>query len=464
MHTDFAGLRKSLAPPNGLKRKSEEGAGDDETVRPVKVTRVELPVVEAPPIVPSKPIFERQSSHPSVTTQAAPLPVSAPAPATSVAVETSTDILKVQQALEEMKQRTQAKELAKQKAANAAAAQSAARPREATASAGTSFFKGLTKSLGIGGRTESAEDEAERLQRELEEDRRAEAEAQAELDRLMQDDKREPELTPEPAQEVVESTTPAVSPPEIEQHPSSDKTEEEEEEEEVIEALSFAEEIEVDAPPSPKVQTQQSGTLAPDHALAPPRLTTPPRMSDFRMSTTPVVTPPRQLQQQHIARDAAPALHDRAEKHERSTPAKQAKSAVTEAATRVSTTPAGEPKRKESMGSDTADEVEEEEQAEKTSVTEHVKRIHLTKQSTVSPLSTLALRCIAHERQVHGTIRSSASTTSLAPLAASNHGLLNQAATIAAKTLGVKPTVAPVKSVQLAQAAAKKVSHTVPIP
>jgi hypothetical protein len=45
----------------------------------------------------------------------------------------------------------------------------------------------------------------------------------------------------------------------------------------------------------------------------------------------------------------------------------------------------------------------------------------------------------------------------LAPV--TSNGLLNQASTIAAKTLGVKATVVPVKSVQLAQAAAKKVSY-----
>lgn len=284
-----------------------------------------------------------------------------------------------------MKQRTQAKELAKQKAATAAAAQAASRP-QATASAGSSFFKGLTKSLGLGGRTESPEEEAERLQRELEEDRRAEAEAQAELDRLMQDDKRESEVTPEPEQEVLESTTPAAPPPEIEEvHPSSDKTDEEEEEDEVIEALSFAEDA-----VSP-VRVQSIHAQAPSSSgqvLAPPRLATPPRISDFRMSTTPAVTPPRQLQTQHISRDMVPALHDRAEKHERSTPAKQPKLATAvEVATRVSTTPAGEPRRKDSIGSDTADEDDEEEEmerTEKTGVTEHVKRVVLTKQTSVS--------------------------------------------------------------------------------
>jgi len=41
---------------------------------------------------------------------------------------------------------------------------------------------------------------------------------------------------------------------------------------------------------------------------------------------------------------------------------------------------------------------------------------------------------------------------------ATSNGLLSHASTIAGKTLGFKPTTGPVKSIQLAAAAAKKVS------
>lgn len=310
--------------------------------------------------------------------------------------------MKVTKALEEIKERNQAKELAKQKAAAAvAAAGGGQRSRETTSSgpsgsSASGFLRGLTKSLGLGGKTESPEEVAERLHRELEEDRRAEAEAQAELDRLMHEDK-----TAEGKQGTImsapveRSTTPVLSPPvatKSEVHPESDRTEEEEEEDEVFEALSLieAEEPVVDKTPagtaSTAIEVQASSTITITQSqLVPPRLATPPRLSDFRMSTTPAGTPPRKAQ------PVAPPLHDRAEKHERATPATQPKSAP-------SIERAHDDARSDgSDESDTADEEGEEDEdiddgipAAEGTVTQHVKRVPPIKQAMTS-VSTLAL-------------------------------------------------------------------------
>lgn len=319
LHNDFAGLRKSLVPPNGLKRKSDEADIDDDeqderekqsqptSVRPAKTVKVETPTVAAAgPPKPSKPVFERQPSNPSSSSAAsagppaAPAPVSAPAP---VQMQIPSEISKVTKALEDIKERTQAKELAKQKAAALAGTSARANANPTTGGGGgTGFFRGLTKSLGlgVGGKVETPEEEAERLQRELEEDRKAEAEAQAELDRLMNE-----VLTPAPAAEsapapapVVRSTTPVATPPTVGPLPpqpasDEDETDDEEEESEVIEALDIAEIV------SAPARAPAPATVAPKPAAAAasqtPRLATPPRMSGFdvRLSTTPAMTPPQ---------------------------------------------------------------------------------------------------------------------------------------------------------------------------
>jgi hypothetical protein len=262
---DYAGLRQSLAPPGGLKRKSDQGIDEDEdeTARPEKITKVETAPISA------KPALERQPSLPAV-----------PAP-----VEPPSEILKITKALAEIRKGTQAKELAKQKAAAAA--------REPA----SGFFKGLTKSLGlgVGGRVESPEDEADRLARELEEDRQAEAEAQAELDRLMsgEDAKVEKKDEGKDAPAEARTTTPTISPPAVvENQQGSDKTEEEEEEE-MVEEISMAE-IEVESDDEPEQEPVVSAPRQMATAL-PPRLQTPPKLASIRLSTTPTTTPPVHL-------------------------------------------------------------------------------------------------------------------------------------------------------------------------
>lgn len=400
LHNDYAGLRKSLAAPAGMKRKSEEAPEEvEEPPRPAKVVKVDAPTA----LPPSKPVFERQQSNPSAPSAGARIAAHrtpAPVPVTAKEIETPSEILKVTKALEDIKERNQAKELAKQKAAAAAAAANGQRSRETTnsgpsGSTASGFLRGLTKSLGLGGRTESPEEIAERLHRELEDDRRAEAEAQAELDRLMHEDKRADGDEPEKKQDmavnepVERSTTPVTSPPappKIEAHPSSDRTEEEDEEDEVVEALSLIEDAEPvqqspTAPPARSAAVQepkrepQAAPAQPQKQPVPPRLATPPRMSDFRMSTTPHGTPPRKVQQQQ----QAPPLHDRAEKHERSSPAKQPKAQSVHNTEQVET---------RSEGSDTADEEDDAEDddgrassaAEQGMVTQHVKQVPPIKQ------------------------------------------------------------------------------------
>ena len=291
LYNDYAGLRKSLAPPNGLKRKSDQGVEEQEPAsRPEKVSKIDNST--AP--VPSAPTFERKISHPSA-------PTPAPAPITQAQAE----IQKVTKALEEIKESNQAKELAKQKAA------ALADGRAKDAAAGTGFLRNLTKSLGIGGRVESPEEEAERLARELEDDRQAEAEAQAELDRLMNGGGKEDikKKAVEAVSIVVKrSTTPVVSPPvkislsvEAEAHAASDKTEEEEEadDEQMVEDISFVEEEEdleeIEAVQIVHQQTRPKA-VAPVPTLA-PRLQTPPKLASIRMSTTPIASPPAHLAQ-----------------------------------------------------------------------------------------------------------------------------------------------------------------------
>ena len=291
LYNDYAGLRKSLAPPNGLKRKSDQGVEEQEPAsRPEKVSKIDNST--AP--VPSAPTFERKISHPSA-------PTPAPAPITQAQAE----IQKVTKALEEIKESNQAKELAKQKAA------ALADGRAKDAAAGTGFLRNLTKSLGIGGRVESPEEEAERLARELEDDRQAEAEAQAELDRLMNGGGKEDikKKAVEAVSIVVKrSTTPVVSPPvkislsvEAEAHAASDKTEEEEEadDEQMVEDISFVEEEEeLEEIEAVQIVHQQirPKAVAPVPSLA-PRLQTPPKLASIRMSTTPIASPPAHLAQ-----------------------------------------------------------------------------------------------------------------------------------------------------------------------
>jgi len=435
LHDDYAGLRKSLAPPNGLKRKSDQGIEEQEPAsRPEKITRIDNPIVAAP----AAPPFERKTSHPS-----------APTPA-------QAEIQKVTKALEEIKESNHAKELAKQKAA----ALSNGRTQEAAASSG--LIRNLTKSLGFGGK-ETPEEEAARLARELEDDRQAEAEAQAELDRLMNgnvNEVKEKEVKSVPSA-AKRSTTPVASPParvsvplEVEVHPASDKTEEEEEaeEERMVEDISFVEEEEelevieaVQVVPKP-----QPKPVAPVPTLA-PRLQTPPKLASIRMSTTPIVSPPAHLKALRQASTTSSQVRSPKNTAASARAESSAPKVKVEEIVKVVQTV----KKEEVIVLDDTDDEAEDDEPMRTgmeSVTQHVKHVQKGKQpADVSSSSTSSNRT---DRQAVPRIPKSSSSVSLAT---TSNGLLNQASTIAAKTLGVKPTAAPVKAVQLAQAAAKKV-------
>jgi hypothetical protein len=343
-----------------LKRKSDQGLDDDseKAPRPEKAVKVEPAPTPAPAQV--KPSLERQISLP-------PAPVSQP----------QTEILKVTKALEEIKERTHAKELAKQKAAAAA--------RETA----PGFLRGLTKSLGlgVGGKVETPEEEAERLARELEDDRQAEAEAQAELDRLMSGQgEKEEQIKSVGAR----STTPVVSPlplvsapkasevPEAEAHQGSDRTEEEEEED-MVEEISMAE-IEVESDAEAEVETVQTTASA-----FPPRLGTPPKLASIRLSTTPTTTPPAHLAKVHQGGNVKAANIRSPLRNPAASQSQYQPQVVQQAAPKsafalapvAKTVPADEDEEDE-----TADEEEDEEdedyemtEAEQENVTEHVKPI-----------------------------------------------------------------------------------------
>ena len=441
LHDDYAGLRKSLAPPNGLKRKSDQGIEEQEPApRPEKITKIDNPVV----VAPIAPAFERKTSHPS-----------APTPA-------QAEIQKVTKALEEIKESNHAKELAKQKAA------ALANGRAQEAPVGTGLIRNLTKSLGFGGK-ETPEEEAARLARELEDDRQAEAEAQAELDRLMNGNGNEvKEQAVKPVPSVAKrSTTPVVSPParvsapvEVEVHPASDKTEEEEEaeEERMVEDISFVEEeeeLEVIAAVE-EVPKPQPKPVAPVPTLA-PRLQTPPKLASIRMSTTPIVSPPAHLKALRQASTTSTSTQVRSPKNT----AAQARAESSVPKVKVAeTVKVVQTVKKEEVilvDDDTEDEAEDDEEPMRTgmeSVTQHVKHVQKGKQ----PVDVSSLSTSGNGTDLQAVPRIPKSSSSVS-LATTSNGLLNQASTIAAKTLGVKPTAAPVKAVQLAQAAAKKVCN-----
>jgi hypothetical protein len=368
LHDDYAGLRKSLAPPNGLKRKSDQGIEEQEPApRPEKIVKIDNPAIPAAITMPS---FERKISHPSVPTPA-PAPVS----------QTQAEILKVTKTLQAIRESTQAKELAKQKATGS----------------GSGLLRNLTKSFGLGGRDPS-DDEAERLARELEDDRQAEVEAQAQLDRLLNETGgEEVSAVKEEVETVVvttvqRSTTPILSPPisaptpvEVEVHPASDKTDEEEEaeEEQMVEDISFVEEEEelevIEAVQViPKAQPKP---IAPVPTLA-PRLQTPPKLASIRMSTTPINSPPPHLTQ---ATRAVPAVQSQLRSPKPVAALARAESSMPKSKA-VESVKAAQPTRKEEVvdiDEDTADEEEDEDEGMMTgmeNVAQHAKHLQKGKQ------------------------------------------------------------------------------------
>lgn len=182
---DFSGLRKSLLPIGGLKRKSGEGMGgqeeEDEGRRPDKFTKISsephdfqvstTPVPMIRPKLPSKtPSFGTGSvnSNPASQSRSA-------LPSGLIDDPHRPEISKVTKALDELREKT-AKDLAKQKASSAGRPESGNVRAPKAKSTGAGFLRGL---LNFG--SVSEEEEAIRRARELEEEKIAEAE----LEKLM---------------------------------------------------------------------------------------------------------------------------------------------------------------------------------------------------------------------------------------------------------------------------------------
>lgn len=182
---DFSGLRKSLLPIGGLKRKSGEGMGgqeeEDEGRRPDKFTKIssephDFQVSTTPgpmgrPKLPSKtPSFGTGSvnSNPASQSRSA-------LPSGLIDDSHRPEISKVTKALDELREKT-AKDLAKQKASSTGRPESGNVRAPKAKSTGAGFLRGL---LNFG--SVSEEEEAIRRARELEEEKIAEAE----LEKLM---------------------------------------------------------------------------------------------------------------------------------------------------------------------------------------------------------------------------------------------------------------------------------------
>ncbi|WWD18744.1 hypothetical protein CI109_103198 [Kwoniella shandongensis] len=438
---DFTGLRKSLVPIGGLKRKSDEGMESDEeeeeeeekrpdkfakvSIEPTIKTFTEQPIVAPLPTRTPGPV--PRPTMPTKTPSFGPVSVVHPDSQGRV-FDTATDaqrsdIHRVTKALDELREKTAAKELAKQKAAALAASVGPSRMPQAK-STGTGFLRGLGSLgaglLGMGGA--SAEEEAERLARELEEERLAEQE----LERLMREaTKPETETGREldKASEQKEeddnfrSTTPDISPAHAAQQPLSP-----EEEEEMIEEQSILEHLIVVDPPQADDSQQAS---VPQEAE----------------STTPTGTPTRPFAI-HVE---APPLHARSEKHVHEISAAMHKE--TQNQRDLMNPRVQQPARSNSPDDEDEDMEEEEEEVEQVEPQRNVTSATAKGDRDVDELKT------------HRKVPSSSSSVNLLGMSTSSQATsstLGQAATMAAKALGVKPPTGPVKSLQLASAAAKK--------
>jgi hypothetical protein len=508
---DFSSFRKSLVPAGTLKRKSEVGVDedkdgdDDEETRPEKVIKVDVPattpgavpgaVPGAAPTaastsasVPARPTFDRQVSReresifPVRPTSAphavvVPVPATTPGPVNAGTADAQehasadrhrSDIHKVTKALDELRERAREKEAAAKAKAMTLAA-SAGPKRTSTAAppnTGTGFLRGLGslgvglgRSLGLGGQGQkSAEDEALRLQRELEEERRASLEAKEELARLMGEMEKEKDKDKAVTTAVSASSSGGQNMEHDVQAEQDELDPDTDEEREVTEQI----EMEIE---------QTEFVTAPQASLAAPTVSPPRRPRPAMQSTTPSGTPPRKVP----AREA-PALHARQEKHVHPSPVKEAlpptreakpvpaealvrhpsdehvarpSKATTKAAQRSVPAPSpGAPSRARETGASTQDDLADDEM-EGIDEQQEIMRRPLQPQTSKVRIPHSSSSTTLAPSQLLGASSSSQATTI---------GSLSQASTVAGKMLGVKPSVAPVKSVQLAAAAAKKVS------
>ncbi|ODO05099.1 hypothetical protein L198_01786 [Cryptococcus wingfieldii CBS 7118] len=439
---DFSGLRKSLAPISGLKRKSDEGLDNDEDEdedeheRAGKVAKaseahtIHFPTTTPGPakasLFPTKTpsSFGTASVGSDQHSQGRPVQDDSQRP----------EISRVTKALDELREKT-AKDLAKQKATPAAG--TAARVPQAK-STGAGFLRGLLN-FG-GGNAESGEDEATRRARELEEEKIAEEELEklmwaarngVDEDMILGEEEEE-----EPAPQAVEkeeprSTTPSFSPPPKPTlrhsiHPSympqpaalpalvapvsgpsavptaQAGTMTDHEDEEMVDEESVLDEI------IPDEVTEYQ----PSHS----RTSSQGQHTRFFSPVPASTTPAKPLDKE------APALHDRKEKHQHEPSAAVLK----------------EQKEREEK-----DRRREEREQEKLRLREEKEREREKKGKGKSVQQAMETPSASHASLFTST-------------SANTNTTLNHASIMAAKALGVKPAAAPVKSVQQAASAAQK--------
>ncbi|WVQ84371.1 hypothetical protein IAT38_006523 [Cryptococcus sp. DSM 104549] len=449
---DFSGLRKSLVPIGGLKRKSDQGMDEEaedeeEEKRPEKIAKVavesaqtHLPATTPGPV--GRPAMQSKtpsfgtasiSSHPATTGR--PTNPSGSSMPTSGPDDTHrSEIYKVTRALDELREK-KAKEAAAKKAAETRTASGEARVPMAK-STGVGFLRGLLRY----GAAAEEEAEEERKAREEKEEKLAEEE----LEQLMAKKttaEEEPEVVVDNAaeaqpeqvpmevepKEVVRSTTPVFSPPpksvarapvaspQMPSHPATT----DDEDEEMVEDDSVLDEI------VPEERTESMPVLA--------QRDLPQEPEESAVRTPPV----------HAVQEEPPALHARKEKHGHGVPAATRKEEreQEEAAEKSRKGKEREREREaeiEPEPESDATEIEEEEEDELDEEVHAPAQTNRKIPSATSSASTLNT--------------STMSTTSQA----TSNGMLSHAAMMAAKALGVKPAAAPVKSLQLAASAAKK--------
>ncbi|WVR06591.1 hypothetical protein IAU60_003623 [Kwoniella sp. DSM 27419] len=433
---DFTGLRKSLAPIGGMKRKSEQGLGEDEDdmeeKRPEKTSKMAAGATGLPehtnalpartPGPSSRPNMPTKTPSYNTAENAQPGSHGRSAPSSSTQDSQRSDIHKVTRALDELREKTAAKELAKQKALAAVGKDvsgNAGRVPQAK-STGTGFLRGLGNIgaglLGLGG--VSAEEEAQRLAEELEQEQRAEQE----LERLVRE-----ATQPEQAEEadkdagddetvvgstvtqpndrgnMIRSTTPDISPPTHARPPMTP-----EEEEEMIEEQSVIEEL-LPADSRESEDRKDADRRSAEHEA---------------ISTTPTGTPTKARPARPLAE--APAVHARTDKHEHEPSAARQKGAAVE------------------RNRDHVMEVDGEEASDNEDTAEPEPRPKTTQD--------------AHK---HRKTPSSAGVEPPSLATSAGGSVLSQAQLMASKALGVRPSTEPVKSVQLAAAAARKEQATI---
>nr|XP_019013019.1 uncharacterized protein I206_02516 [Kwoniella pini CBS 10737]OCF51800.1 hypothetical protein I206_02516 [Kwoniella pini CBS 10737] len=422
---DFAGLRKSLVPINGLKRKSDHGMDEEEEEEEVERPEKTIKVDYSDALPARTPASTRPGLPNKTPSFGSAIITSQPSSLNRDVVENDgrSDIHKVTRALDELREKTAAKELAKQKAAFAAS--TAPRVPQAK-STGTGFLRGLGSIgaglLGLGG--SGAEEEAQRLARELEEERLAELE----LERLMKEATKPEETAKERGMEVdnqpqiERSTTPDIGSP-VQQLPKSP----EEEEEEMYKERSVIEEL------LPEDQRESMDTQRQPSAPA--------------ESTTPTGTPTKST-----AKEPVPGIQDKDVRH-----GNQSTSAMQQEEGRVSAAKAKERqvvKAVQNVKEAKKDarrireiDLDEDDYMEDGEIDEEEEQIENNE--------------LTRDLQTHRK-NPSASGNAPTPLnmstssVAATGSVLSQAQNMAAKALGVKPTTGPIKSVQLAAAAAKK--------